>query len=194
MPAPKQFARDSVLRDAMAVFWARGYEATSVRDLSDAMSINASSLYREFSSKRGLYLEALDLYRDEVMSQHMAMLLAPGAGLDAIVSYFHGTVDGLARGDWSRACLLVNAAVERGAVDPEVRNRVRAYVRGLERAFAVVLARAQDDGSLPADRDIEALAQFLGAVLQSLVVIGKGTRDAPRLRAVVNVALETLPR
>lgn len=57
-----RFDRDAALRSAMTVFWSKGYEATSISDLTEALGIGVKSLYAAFSSKDALYAEALSCY------------------------------------------------------------------------------------------------------------------------------------
>jgi TetR/AcrR family transcriptional regulator, copper-responsive repressor len=45
---PREFDKDSVLEQAMLVFWRNGYEGTSLSDLTAAMNINRPSLYSTF--------------------------------------------------------------------------------------------------------------------------------------------------
>ena len=59
---PRAFDRDKALQDAMLLFWRRGYLATSMNDLCEAMHIRSPSLYAAFGSKEDLYLEAVKLY------------------------------------------------------------------------------------------------------------------------------------
>jgi TetR/AcrR family transcriptional regulator, transcriptional repressor for nem operon len=59
MPRPREFDEASALKAAMECFWRRGYEATSVRDLSDAMGLTAPSIYNAFGDKRQLFGRAL---------------------------------------------------------------------------------------------------------------------------------------
>ena len=62
MARPRQFDETAALEAAIRCFWSRGYEATSVRDLADAMGITGPSLYNAFGDKRALYLKAIDHY------------------------------------------------------------------------------------------------------------------------------------
>ena len=62
MARPKEFDESEALNAAIQCFWSRGYEATSVRDLADAMGISGPSLYNTFGDKRTLYRQALDHY------------------------------------------------------------------------------------------------------------------------------------
>ncbi|MEK9754967.1 MAG: helix-turn-helix domain-containing protein, partial [Rhodospirillaceae bacterium] len=69
MARPREFNREQVLERAMQVFWSKGYAATSMRDLTEAMGLSKSSLYDTFGSKHDLFLESIDFYRDNVTVQ-----------------------------------------------------------------------------------------------------------------------------
>ncbi|MGB1215804.1 MAG: TetR/AcrR family transcriptional regulator, partial [Pikeienuella sp.] len=56
MPWEKSFDLDDATDKAAAVFWAKGYEATSISDLVAAMGINKGSLYNAFGDKRRLFI------------------------------------------------------------------------------------------------------------------------------------------
>lgn len=59
---PKTFDREQALLAAINVFWTRGYEGASVKNLTEAIGINSPSLYAEFGDKHELYLQAIDRY------------------------------------------------------------------------------------------------------------------------------------
>ena len=60
MGRPREFDRDAALEAAMFLFWRKGFAATSMNDLCDAMGISSPSLYAAFGSKEALYLEAVE--------------------------------------------------------------------------------------------------------------------------------------
>lgn len=62
---PVSFDRDNVLLSAMHVFWAKGYDGASMKDLTGAMGINGPSLYGAFGDKRALYLETIEYYASQ---------------------------------------------------------------------------------------------------------------------------------
>src|SRR5258705_9917998 len=59
---PRAFDRDVALGRAMLVFWKHGYDTTSITALTEAMGINASSLYAAFGGKRSLFTAAVHHY------------------------------------------------------------------------------------------------------------------------------------
>ena len=58
MPRSKEFDPDVVLDRATDLFWKKGYEATSIKDLVAHMRINRFSLYSTFGDKQHLFLAA----------------------------------------------------------------------------------------------------------------------------------------
>lgn len=59
---PREFDRDTALKQAMLVFWRRGYEGTSMSDLVEVMGIASARIYAAFGSKEALFQEAVALY------------------------------------------------------------------------------------------------------------------------------------
>ncbi len=62
---PRSFDPDQALQAALALFWAKGYDGTSIKDLSEAMGINGPSLYAAFGDKRRLFLDTIDRYAND---------------------------------------------------------------------------------------------------------------------------------
>ena len=73
MARTKEFDVDAALDRAIELFWAQGYEATSLNDLLDHMEIGRQSLYDTFGDKHALFLAALDRYRAKMV----ALFLGP---------------------------------------------------------------------------------------------------------------------
>jgi AcrR family transcriptional regulator len=99
---PAAFDRRTALREAMKLFWQRGYEGTSFDDLIAAMSISASSFYNSFGSKERLYNEAVDQYVSETSTWFGRSLSEPGSpGAADVKEHFTAppdVVDRLAEG------------------------------------------------------------------------------------------------
>src|SRR3954463_5290298 len=112
MARVREFDTDAAVVQAMDLFWLGGYEATSVRDLTEHLGIGQGSLYAAFGSKEGLYRASLAHYRDTLAAAALAELQAGGDVRSTIrtmlverirIAVMHG----------GRGCLFVNAAAER---------------------------------------------------------------------------------
>ena len=98
MARPREFDEAVALDAAIQCFWSRGYEATSVRDLADAMGIAGPSLYNTFGDKRTLYRQALEHYVERGFCDRVRRFesqLAPRAAIGAFFDEIRYHVDKL---------------------------------------------------------------------------------------------------
>jgi TetR/AcrR family transcriptional repressor of nem operon len=190
MPRTKEFEPQEALDAAMHLFWRMGFEATSMRDLLDAMCIGRGSFYDTFGDKHTLFLAALDRFEDARTSWMDRAL--EGAGMDGIEEVFRRSIEGLLGFEPRRGCLLANTAVELAPHDPEVAGRISRYVRRTEEAFTGALARAREAGEIPADGDPKVLARFLVSNLHGLRVLARAGADRRTLEDAAGVALQAL--
>lgn len=192
MPRPNRFERHDILDNALAVFWLKGYDATSIADLEQATGLRPGSLYNSFGSKRGLFLEAIDRYVETVVDARIEAYLSGGKPLAAIKKFFRTAYDPTPDGQLY-GCLLTNTATELGTTQSEVALRVR---RGLERiriAFHRRLQEAIEGGSLAADASSKNLSVHLLSCFQGLCVNARMTSDRRKLGVITNAAISTLP-
>src|SRR5262245_45980338 len=113
MARTREFDTTAAVEAAMAAFRRTGFEGTSIQDLVAATGVGRGSLYAAFGSKEGLYLAALDLYRERYAGP-LVELLADGTPAKALIrEIMIGLVDEIARDGSRRACLIVGAATER---------------------------------------------------------------------------------
>ncbi|MEZ4403689.1 MAG: TetR/AcrR family transcriptional regulator [Kofleriaceae bacterium] len=191
MARPREFDRDAVLDRAMELFWARGFDATSMSDLVDHVGIGRQSLYDTFGDKHALYLAALDRYRLERGSTPWHLLddqpLRPG-----LRALFTAVIDWLLADPDGKICMLVTAAAERCPRDAEVAARFCANATDVERRFVDRLTRARDAGELGRHHDVTALARYLASSLYGLQLTAKAQRDRASLASIVDVTLSIL--
>ena len=176
----------------MELFWRKGYGATSMRDLLDAMHVGRGSFYDTFGDKHTVFLAALDRFEKIRTSWIIEALESPGPPLESIRQIFGRTVDNLVQFEPRRGCLLANTAVELAPHDPEVAKKISAYIRRTESAFAKALDRAKDVGDIPNDRDTKALARFLVSNLHGLRVMARAGEDRASLDDIVETIIGAL--
>lgn len=191
MARPREFDVDEVLDRATELFWTKGYEETSMRELEEGLGVGRQSLYSTFGDKRDLFLAALDRYA-ALRRERFAPLLEPGAGLAAIRAYFASTFGPAACSQPRRSCMMLNSVVQFGQADAEVARRYEANERQIADAFRHALEGAVRKGELPAHADPAALALFLVSQMYGLVVLSKGGAPPATLERVVATALSAL--
>lgn len=189
---PREFDAEEALEGAMTLFWEKGYEATSVQDLVDRTGVNRSSLYSAWGDKQGVFLAALDLYRDRVVGRRLSDLEQPRSALAEIRGYFEG-LGRTGQGERLRnGCLMTNSAVERAPRDASSARRIRAHLERVEGAFRGALARARERGEIRRDTDVDDLACYLTGSAQGLGVMARAGSSTASLEGVVHGVLGTL--
>ncbi len=186
----KAFDPDQALDAAMRMFWQRGFEATSMRDLLDGMSIGRGSFYDTFGDKRTIFLACLDRFEKIRTSWINETLESPG--LEGIEEVFRRTIEGLVEFEPRRGCLLANTAVELAPHDPEVAARISSYIQRTEAAFEGALIRARAAGEIPPHSDTTALARFLVNNLHGMRVLARAGAERASLEDIARVALGVL--
>ncbi len=189
MPRPRSSPPKQVLDDAMRVFWANGYSATSMAELVAATGSTRQSIYGDFGSKHGLYLACFDTYRDLVVSPALAPFAEAKDGVEAIARYFEIQIS-LAEevGLPGPGCLVGNAMTEIASSDSAVVERVRRHNAELEKAFAAALSE-----HLASERSVE-LARFLVLAAQGLWAMSRVTSSADELRMQAATILRLLEK
>ncbi|MEE9194930.1 MAG: TetR/AcrR family transcriptional regulator [Alphaproteobacteria bacterium] len=193
MARPREFDSTQALEKAMEVFWAKGYEATSLADLIGAMGISKSSLYDVFGNKHELFLSTLDHYCKSIAARNVAAVIdaAPDArsGIAAVFSHF--VEDLLCRGE-NCGCFANNSAVEVALTDADARARVYAAFVHVEDAIFHGVERGQAEGDITSSHDARTLARHLANSLQGLMVTGKANPDRAVLSDITAMALSAL--
>jgi TetR/AcrR family transcriptional repressor of nem operon len=151
----KEFDPDEAVAAAMALFWERGYEATSVQDLVEHTGVGRRSMYDTFGDKHSLYLRALDTYIGATENAFRRLAATTADGLAGVRALF----DALLKSDQDdyRGCLIVNSATELGPSDDEVDERLRQHLAVSRETLAEQIRRGQADGSVTDRIDPETL-------------------------------------
>ena len=190
---PRNFDRDHALARAMEVFWARGYEGTSLSDLTAAMAIGRPSLYAAFGNKEDLFAEALALY-EAVEGSAISRLLAeaPTARAGIAATLRHNARVYVETGR-PRGCMIVLSSLV-GATECEpVRKLLAARRAAGEEELRLRIVRGQAEGDVSRDVDPGQLAAFITAVLQGMSVKARDGAGRAELDAIVDTALRALP-
>jgi AcrR family transcriptional regulator len=178
----------------MVLFWDRGYEGTSVNDLTEAMGINPPSLYSAFGDKKRLFLEAVEHYqagnggfaqralRDEPTAESSMRRLL----LDAVTA--------MTRPDRPKGCMVVLSATNCTADSRDVFEALSERRKSAERAIRDRIAAGAAADELAEDTDVGALAGLVTALLHGLAIHARDGVTRSRLRKRVFQTMRMWPR
>jgi TetR/AcrR family transcriptional repressor of nem operon len=192
MARPKEFDEATVLDAAVQCFWARGYEATSVRDLATSMGIAGASLYNAFGDKSSLYRRALDRYVDQSFQDRVRRFEGPLPPREAIGAFFDEIVMRSLTDEGHKGCMLVNAALEMPVHDPATRAAVTEVLNQIEAFFRRCVAAGQADGTIAAAETPEDLARLLLGTLMGIRVLARVRPEQELLEGMVRPVMNLL--
>lgn len=180
----------------MELFWRRGYEGTSLAELTAAMGISPPSLYAAFGDKAKLFRAAVARYSDLSGGAPGPLETERSARL-AVAGLLRGAAEAFTRKDRPRGCMVI-AAAGKCASDPAadadpIEAEMRGQRRGNEANLARRLVRAIDEGELPASTDVLALAKFYAAVIQGMSIQARDGATTGELTKVVELAMAAWP-
>jgi len=185
---PKAFDETAALEAAMTCFWEKGFEASSVQDLTDRMGIARPSLYNAFGNKRALFEKALEHYCRTSTYRVIARIEAEYEAEDRVAELFAEVVDRSAKDPNRRGCLLINSALEVSPHHPDLRRVIGVHLGAVRSFFQRSLAAAPETARL----DLRASADNLMAVILGLRVLARSMPERPLLDSVVAGALVPL--
>jgi AcrR family transcriptional regulator len=187
---PREFDRDEALQSAMRLFWARGYESTSLADLQKAMGgITAPSLYAAFGSKEALFREAVELYQRTQGGRMVKALTEAPTARESIEGLLRAVADVVCQPGNPRGCLMVLGATNCAPAN----NHIAAFM-GEQRAMREKLVRQRlrrgiADGDLASSTHLHTLASFYTSVADGMAIKARDGVSRKALNGIVDCAM-----
>ena len=188
---PREFCVDEALAQALRVFWEKGYEGTSLNDLTEAMGITRPSLYAAFGNKESLFRKTLDLYEREKMAYISEALEKPTAR-EVAETMLRGALANVT-GDGPHGCLRVIASVACGEGAQSIRCEIMERSKVGRDALVKRFERAKAEGDLPANVNVDGLMRVLVAYMQGISVQANMGATREELNELVETALSLWP-
>ena len=189
---PRSFDTDQALDRAMHVFWRKGYDGTSLSDLTKAMRINAPSLYAAFGNKAALFGKVIDRYAAGP-GRYVAKALEAPTARATVEQLFKGVVGLQIAKNHPGGCLIVQGAMSAGDRTSRIRKEVTARLTKTEGAIRKRLERAKSERDLPRHANPADLARYIMAVLEGIAVAGAMGAKRKQLQTIAEVALRAWP-
>ncbi|NOR51809.1 MAG: TetR family transcriptional regulator [Gammaproteobacteria bacterium] len=194
MTRPREFDTNQVLHNAMLLFWRKGFNKTSVRDLTEATQLNPGSLYGTFENKRTLFLKSLENYSNELKQSVDLILRSNEPPLIRIKKFFEFLIRTTSEDPQSRGCLLINTLLEIPIDDKEIIQQASQGLNYVENSFVDLLQEARQQGELDSNADPAALAKLLLTGIFGMRVYAKMQAAPETLQGIVKTLLSILDR
>ena len=188
----REFDVDEALCSALQLFWRKGYEGTSMSDLTEVMGINRPSLYATFGNKEDLFRKTLDLYDRQHLSFAREALQEPVVK-KAIERLLKGYADVLTDPVHPPGCLGVNGAIACSEAGTAIREELIARRALNEEVLRERLERARSEGDLPAEEVAADCARYVMSVGLGMAVKAASGESREELYRVVDFVLRGWP-
>ncbi|GGE22750.1 TetR family transcriptional regulator [Primorskyibacter flagellatus] len=165
---PATFRRDDVVALAKDLFWTRGYRDVSLSEIAQAANLTRASVYNAFESKDAIFLEALLTYNSDAPAALLYDLPGETRVGDAFDRLFRAACRTMGGDPARRGCLAMNSFGELLAMDTPVTDTVKRNFEGSRRLMQALIARAVDEGELPAGTDAAATGNLILSHLAGL--------------------------
>jgi AcrR family transcriptional regulator len=188
---PRAFDRDVALSMAVRLFWMRGFEATSIADLTEELGIGAPSLYAAFGSKEAMYAEALQRYIEENQVYVWAKFREAATAREAVHALLSDSAAALTGcvADIPRGCMVTLSQV--GSEGHEALGELVRAARA--KTFKHLLARIDEGvaaGEISGAVDRHATARFIQTTQAGMSILARDGASGSELQAVADIAME----
>jgi TetR/AcrR family transcriptional repressor of nem operon len=192
MARTKDFNEDEVLDKALAIFWQKGYNGTSMQELVDGLGISRSSMYDTYTDKYTLFTKSLERYREKTAAEMMHLISEGSSAKAGIKKMLQSVVNESVCDKSPRGCFIVNTCVESAPHDKAIAKILQQNMQDAEEVFYLAIKKGQESGEIPGRNDARALARFIINTINGIRVTAKAGTDKKVYDDVVKVALEAL--
>ncbi|GAA0557716.1 TetR/AcrR family transcriptional regulator [Chitinophaga japonensis] len=159
MARNKAFDPGERLEKARNLFWEKGYHATSMQDLVEAMQLNRASIYDTYGDKHALFLQCLANYATDKLNDYKRVAAGAASPIQAVECVIRRAMERTLQE--GMACMVVKSSFELAETDKKVHAFLKKDGGRLQRVFEELLVKAQAAGEINPDRDPVMLANFI---------------------------------
>jgi AcrR family transcriptional regulator len=188
---PISFDKDAALEAAMLLFWERGYEGTSMSDLTQAMGLNPSSIYAAFGDKHALFQLAVKRYL-EMRAQYAGKALEEPTLEKVVRALFDNTVAFLTTPGHPPTCMTLAGSVGCSVDASSARDMMTEIRKQNEAAMRKRFLEARKRGELSKDINVEDYTRYLSSILAGLSIQAANGSTKAELKRAAQMALRHL--
>jgi AcrR family transcriptional regulator len=192
---PRTFDPDTALRQALGLFWERGYEGTSLNDLAEVMGIASASIYACFGNKENLFRQVMALYGTTSGAPPRRALRDEPTARAAVHAMLRATADQITGADTPHYCMLVLAAPTGAVENHTVREFLADRRRDMHATIKDRIARGVADGEFPPPpAGLDGIARYYTTVVEGLSIQARDGATRRELETVITCAMAAWDR
>jgi TetR/AcrR family transcriptional repressor of nem operon len=189
---PRASLREQLLAAGLEALHRRGFNATSIQDITDAADAPKGSFYNHFESKEALALEALRLYVERGKFRRAVLQDATLPPLRRLRDYFESINHAAIDSHFASGCLLGNFSAELSGQSPLIRRWVDGAFTAWRDAVASVIGEAQKAGEISRKSSPRALADFTIAAWEGAVLRAKAAKNRAPLDLFYDITFKKI--
>jgi TetR/AcrR family transcriptional regulator, transcriptional repressor for nem operon len=194
MPNEVLFNEEEALQKATILFWLKGYNGTSMDELTKATGLSRSSIYNSFGTKHNLFIKCLNYYKQNQYAHITLSLHKANTPLKKIQLIFRIAIDDLIKDKDNKGCLIINTTAELANLENKIAVFVKKNMEDFENLFQQLIKDGQQIGEINKTLSPLAAARHLYNCLVGLKIIAQITNDKRTLEDIAKVSLSVLQK
>ncbi len=184
---PKAFSRHEALEKAMLVFCEKGYEATSISQLSTAMNMNPPSIYNAFGDKEKLFIEVLEFYHAPYVETVEQIFNEQSDTTTAITKLLKLSKEQHTH-SYSGGCLIVNSSINVKEEESPIATKIKQLHTKNETIIYNRLKKGQQIGDISSKANLHSLSRFINGVLQGAAILARGQQSPEAVKDLIDIS------
>lgn len=157
---PNIFQDKEIILKAQEVFWEKGFNATSLSDLSKATGAGAGSLYNTFKGgKKEIFKKSLQQRREDL--NEFKILLENNDNPIKLIKDFFLSVANESKKSHLKGCIVANTIVEMTFIDNELKNDAIEILKDVEKLYTATILVEQKKGNIKSKLPADTLGKLL---------------------------------
>lgn len=188
---PRAYDQGTALDAALRMFWTKGYSATSLDDLTDAMQMSRPSVYAGFGNKKAVYEAAVGHYVATIGSRTMKPLAEEPTLRAGLLGFYAAVIDVVTGRHGPLGCIVACTMPAEAGDSPQARQHLAQVLAGLDAAMLARMRAAQAAGEVANETDTATLAQMATSLMLALSI---RARAGTSRRALTRLARDFVDR
>jgi TetR/AcrR family transcriptional regulator, transcriptional repressor for nem operon len=186
MPRVELFDKEEVLDKALNLFWKKGYNGTSIRDIEKATGLGRSSLYNTFGGKEALFFVTLKRYLSKQRRDISIALIDAKSPIKAIRAMMRNSFTEKTKDMQKMGCFMLNSTTELANCNSTFNRFALEYNKSVKQMFVNLIEQAKQAGEISSSKDSKDLANYLFSSIQGFKIYGMLAKDRKELLPIID--------